>query len=97
MADIFNRIPKYVVSSTLTDVTWNNSHVIKGNIVEEVAKLKEQPGGILLVLGSADLVRLLAQHHFIEILLANGSGEKCEILERKEQVVNWVKSARILR
>jgi dihydrofolate reductase len=66
MADIFNRIPKYVVSSTLRDVNWNNSHVITDNIVEEVAKLKAQPGGILLVQGSADLVRLLAEHHLID-------------------------------
>ena len=66
MADIFNSIPKYVVSSTLKDVTWNNSHVINGNIAEEVAKLKAQPGGILLVQGSADLVRLLAQHQLID-------------------------------
>ncbi len=66
MADIFNRVPKYVVSNTLRDVTWNNSHVITGNIADEVAKLKAQPGGILLVQGSADLVRLLAQHHLID-------------------------------
>jgi len=45
MADIFNSVPKYVVSSTLRDVTWNNSHVITGNVVEEVARLKAQPGG----------------------------------------------------
>ena len=66
MADRFNSVPKYVVSSTLRDVTWNNSQVITGDIAEEVAKLKAQPGGILLVQGSADLVRLLAQHHFID-------------------------------
>ena len=66
MADRFNSVPKYVVSSTLRDVTWNNSHVITGNIAEEVAKLKAQPGGILLVQGSADLVRLLAQYHLID-------------------------------
>jgi dihydrofolate reductase len=66
MADRFNSVPKYVVSSTLRDVTWNNSHVITGNIAEEIAKLKAQPGGILLVQGSADLVRLLAQHQLID-------------------------------
>ncbi len=66
MADFFNSVPKYVVSSTLGDVTWNNSHVISGNIAEEVAKLKAHPGRILLVQGSADLVRLLAQHHLID-------------------------------
>lgn len=66
MADIFNNVPKYVVSSTLRDATWNNSHVIAGNIIEEVAKLKAHPGGILLVQGSADLVRLLTQHHLVD-------------------------------
>jgi dihydrofolate reductase len=66
MADIFNRMPKYVVSSTLTEASWNNSHLITGNIVEEIAKLKTQPGGFLLVQGSADLVRLLAQHDLID-------------------------------
>jgi len=66
MADRFNSVHKYVVSSTLRDVTWNNSHLITGSIAEEVAKLKAQPGGILLVNGSAALVRLLAQHHLID-------------------------------
>lgn len=66
MADIFNSVPKYVVSSTLKDITWNNSHLITGNVVEEVARLKAQPGGILLVNGSADLVRLLTQHYIID-------------------------------
>src|SRR5260370_20325993 len=65
MADIFNSVPKYVVSSTLRDVTWNNSHVITGNVVEEVARLKAQPGGILLGNGSADLVRLHRRRHLI--------------------------------
>ena len=71
MADIFNRVPKYVVSTRLSDATWNNSHIITGNIVEEVAKLKAQPGGILLVQGSADLVRLLARHHLIDEYFLN--------------------------
>lgn len=66
MADIFNRVPKYVVSSTLKEASWNNSHLITGNIVEEIAKLKTQPGGFLLVQGSADLVGLLAQHDLID-------------------------------
>ena len=66
MADIFNTLPKYVVSSTLTDITWNNTHVIKDNIVEEVAKLKAQPGGFLMINGSGELVHLLAQHDLID-------------------------------
>lgn len=69
MADIFNTLPKYVVSSTLTDVSsWNNSHIISGNIVEEVAKLKQQGESeqLLLINGSADLVGLLAAHDLID-------------------------------
>src|SRR6266568_4322370 len=96
MADIFNRVPKYVVSSTLTDVTWNNSHVITGNIAEEVAKLKAQPGGILLVQGSADLVRLLAQHQLIDeyslhvapLVLGNGKRLFQEGAQARLQLAN---------
>jgi dihydrofolate reductase len=68
MADRFNSVPKYVVSTTLTeaDLSWNNSHRITGNIAEAVAKLKAQPGGILLLQGSADLVQLLAQQNLID-------------------------------
>jgi hypothetical protein len=39
-----NSIPKYVVSTTLKELEWNNSHLIKGNIAEEVARLKQQEG-----------------------------------------------------
>jgi dihydrofolate reductase len=66
MADLFNSVPKYVVSATLTELAWNNSHLIVGNIAEEIAKLKARPGDILLVQGSSDLVHLLAQHHLID-------------------------------
>src|SRR2546430_990823 len=69
MADIFNTLPKYVVSSTLTDVSvWNNVHIISEHIVEEVAKLKQQGESekLLLINGSADLVGLLAAHDLID-------------------------------
>jgi dihydrofolate reductase len=66
IADLFNSVPKYVASRTLTELTWNNSHRIAGNIAEEVAQLKAQPGRILLIQGSADLVHLLAQHDLID-------------------------------
>jgi dihydrofolate reductase len=65
-ADRMNNLPKYVVSATLDEVTWNNSTLIKGNIVEEVRKLKEQPGQDILVAGSSDLVRTLAQHDLVD-------------------------------
>ncbi len=66
MADRFNSIPKFVVSTTLQEVTWNNSRLIKGNIAEEVSKLKQQFGQNIVILGSGDLVRTLMHHHLID-------------------------------
>src|SRR5215475_10352186 len=43
-ADRMNNLPKYVISTTLQKADWNNSHIIKGNVAEEVTMLKEQPG-----------------------------------------------------
>jgi dihydrofolate reductase len=65
-ADKMNQMPKFVVSSTLKDVSWNNSTVIRGDIVGQVSKLKEQPGGNLLVCGSGTLVNLLAEHDLVD-------------------------------
>ena len=56
-ADAFNSLPKYVVSTTLTDPTWNNTHVLGS--VEELAALKSGDGGPLLVQGSPTLVQAL--------------------------------------
>ena len=48
-AEKMNSMPKYVVSSTLESADWNNSTVINGDVAEEVAKLKEEPGCNILV------------------------------------------------
>jgi dihydrofolate reductase len=63
-----NAMPKYVVSSTLTDgdADWNNSTVLRGDAVEEVSALKARVGGDLLVNGSASLVQLLAEHGLVD-------------------------------
>ena len=61
-----NSIPKYVVSKTLKQLDWNNSTLIKGNIPEEVQKLKQQPGQDILVAGSCELVHTLMQHDLID-------------------------------
>ncbi|HEX4162234.1 MAG TPA: dihydrofolate reductase family protein, partial [Acidimicrobiales bacterium] len=63
-----NAMPKYVVSSTLTDgdADWNNSTVLRGDAVEEVTALKAGVGGDLLVNGSASLVQLLADHGLVD-------------------------------
>ena len=60
-ADKMNSMPKYVVSSTLQEATWQNSTIISGELGAEVAKLKEQPGGDILIAGSASLVQGLVE------------------------------------
>jgi dihydrofolate reductase len=65
-ADRMNGMPKYVVSTTLKDATWNNSQIISANVAEEVAKLKQQDGGDILIAGSADLIHFLRQHNLID-------------------------------
>jgi dihydrofolate reductase len=65
-ADRMNSIPKYVVSSTLENLEWNNSRLIKGNIPDEIKKLKREIGGNILIDGGSDLVNLLMQHDLID-------------------------------
>ena len=67
-ADRFNSYPKYVVSTTLENPEWNNSRVIKANLVEEIAALKRQPGKDILLYGSPTLVQTLLQHELIDEL-----------------------------
>jgi dihydrofolate reductase len=65
-ADKMNSMPKYVVSTTLKNAGWNNTTLIKGDIVKEVSKLKEMPGEDILVAGSAQLVNTLVQHDLVD-------------------------------
>jgi dihydrofolate reductase len=58
-ADRMNSMPKYVVSSTLDTLSWNNSRRLDGDLATEVAGLREQPGGDILVAGSASVARQL--------------------------------------
>ena len=58
-ADKLNSDPKYVVSTTLTDPRWQNTTVISDNVAENIAKLKEQTNGAILVAGSGTLVGTL--------------------------------------
>jgi dihydrofolate reductase len=65
-AEKMNSMPKFVVSTTLTEAEWNNSTLIKENVVDEIAKLKQQPGDDVLVAGSADLVHTLMEHDLVD-------------------------------
>src|SRR5207302_4454182 len=56
-ADKFNSMPKYVVSSTLTNASWSNSTVLKGDVADQVRKLKQKQDGDIEVHGSARLVQ----------------------------------------
>jgi dihydrofolate reductase len=67
-ADKLNSMPKYVVSSTLADPRWSNSTVIKGDVVSEVSKLKQQISGEILVYASYQLVRTLIEHDLVDEL-----------------------------
>jgi dihydrofolate reductase len=67
-ADKFNSMPKYVVSSTLQTAEWNNSTVLRGDVVEEVSKLKQEHDGDIVVHGSARLVQTLIEHDLVDEL-----------------------------
>jgi dihydrofolate reductase len=62
----FNGVRKYVVSNTLKSLEWNNSHLISGDVVEEIRKLKQQGGETLVVHGSATLAQTLMQHDLVD-------------------------------
>jgi dihydrofolate reductase len=65
-ADKFNTMPKYVVSTTLEEPDWNNSTVLKGDVAQEVAKLRQEQDGDIVVHGSAKLVQTLVEHDLVD-------------------------------
>jgi dihydrofolate reductase len=65
-ADRMNGFPKYVVSRTLSHLSWNNSQLLTGDLEKDVVALKEQPGQDVLVFGSGQLVRSLAELDLID-------------------------------
>ena len=67
-AEKMNAMPKYVVSSTLEEAGWNNSTVLGGDVAGEVAKLKREVDGVILVAGSARLVQALVEHDLLDEL-----------------------------
>jgi dihydrofolate reductase len=65
-ADRLNSLPKYVVSSTLVDAHWSNSTVLKGDVVEEASKLKQELDGEIVVYASRQLVHTLMEHDLVD-------------------------------
>jgi dihydrofolate reductase len=82
LADRLNGLPKYVVSSTLEDPDWNNSTVLKGDVVNEVSRLKQELNGEINVPASFQLARTLIEHDLVDELrlkifpVVLGAGER---------------------
>ena len=66
MADKINTMKKFVISQSLPEVTWNNTILIRDNVLEEVKKLKEGEGGDIVIYGSGSLVRMLTNAGLID-------------------------------
>jgi dihydrofolate reductase len=67
-AEKMNSMPKYVVSSTLEQAEWNNTTILNGDFAEEIAKLKSEVDGVILVAGSAQLVQGLIERDLVDEL-----------------------------
>ena len=82
LADRINSLPKYVVSSTLTDPDWDNTRVLAGDVITEVSKLKQELDGDIVIPASYQLGRTLLRHDLIDELrlvvfpVVLGAGER---------------------
>ena len=65
-ADWMNSVPKYVVTTTLDTADWNNTTIIKENVMEEIDRLKLQDGGNILIYGSGALVEALMEADLVD-------------------------------
>jgi dihydrofolate reductase len=68
LADRLNTLPKYVVSSTLDDPSWNNSTVVKGDVFDEVSKLRREFTGDIVIPASFRIVRILIEHDLVDVI-----------------------------
>jgi len=67
-ADKFNRMPKYVISSTMASAEWNNTTVLRGDLTQEIGRLRERHGGPIVVHGSPTLVQGLIERDLLDEL-----------------------------
>jgi len=68
LADRLNGLPKYVVSMTLEDDGWNNSTIVKGDVLDEVSKLRRAFTGDIVVTGSFGIAQMLLEHDLVDAL-----------------------------
>jgi dihydrofolate reductase len=89
----YNGMPKYVVSSTLTDPSWNNTAVLSGDVIAEVTALKERVDGEIQVPGSIQLVQDLVEHDLVDELhlmtfpVVLGTGRR--LIDRTSDMSRW--------
>jgi dihydrofolate reductase len=90
-AEKMNSMPKYVVSSTLREASWENSTILRGDLAGEVAKLHREIDGVILVAGSAQLVQGLLERDLVDelrlmvfpVLLGEGKRLFGDVTEKK--------------
>ena len=90
-AEKMNAMPKYVVSSPLEEASWNNTTVLRGDVADEVAGLKREIDGVILVAGSARLVQSMVEHDLVDelrlmvfpVLLGSGKRLFDEVSDKK--------------
>ena len=95
-ADKLNSLPKYVLSSTLDEPKWSNSTVLRADVVNEVAKLKHEIRGEILVYASSGLIRTLVEHDLVDELrlvvfpVVLGAGERLFVETRDKKPLHLV-------
>lgn len=93
LGDKYNGMPKYVVSSTLTDPAWHNTTVLAGDVIAEVAALRGRIDGEIQVPGSIQLVQDLVEHDLVDELhlmtfpVILGAGRR--LIERTSDMTRW--------
>jgi dihydrofolate reductase len=101
LGSILHRMKKYVVSTTLETAPWEESTIIRGNVVEEIAKLKQQPGKDIIIDGSATLVHslmgtdLIDEYRFLVLPYIMGRGRRFFPEGTQETKLRLVESKRL--
>jgi dihydrofolate reductase len=96
IADYINATPKYVVSNTLDEVHWQHTSIISGNVGEELAHLKKQPGKAITTTGSATLIQSLLRGGLLDELqlmippIVAGSGKHLFADDSEQKILELI-------